>query len=422
MGNEFVRLVADQLASDLRELPRKIARGRPSARIERCASIEDLRLLARRAVPRAVFDYVDGAAGDEVTYRRNQGDLAELVLVPRILRDVSRIDLATSVLGQPVDIPLLGAPTGLTGLTNERGEVGVGRAVHAAGSIYVLSAMGSYSIDEFAEQAPGPTWFQLYVWRDRGLVQELLDRARATGCRALVLTTDTPMLGSRERDRRNGFGIPPRLTGRSIVQGLLRPRWSTSFVRRPRITLANAAKYNPDLGGARTLTGYMREQFDATLSWSHVEWIRERWDGPLVIKGLMHPDDATAAVSAGASAVVISNHGGRQLDHAPSTISALPAVLDAVGDDAEVYIDGGFRRGVDVLKALALGARAVLVGRALVYGLGAGGDRGAARAMEILVEEMRLAMALAGAQTVSDLDPSWLRPAAVGGTALSARP
>ena len=377
-------------------------------RLERCHNIDDLRRLARRRIPRAVFDFVDGAAADEVTLERNQRDFSRLELSPKILVDVSRIDLATTVLGQPIGVPLLGAPTGLTGLAHHRGEVAIARAVHAAGSIYVQSTMSSYSIEELASLAPGPTWFQLYCFQDRGVVRELLERARAAGHLALMVTGDTPYAGARERDLRNGFGIPPRLTVRSIGEGLLRPRWSADFVRRPRMTVANAASHGGGSSDPLSLIDYIRRQFDPSLSWSDFAWLREVWAGPMIVKGVLRRDDAEQAVRLGADAVLVSNHGGRQLDHAPSSISALPAILDAVGDDAEVYLDGGVRRGSDIVKALALGARACLSGRALLHGLAAGGDAGAARAMQILVEELRLAMALLGCPSVHELGSSWL--------------
>jgi L-lactate dehydrogenase (cytochrome) len=251
-------------------------------------------------------------------------------------------------------------------------------------------------------------WFQLYVWRDRGLVAELVQRAAQAGHRALVVTVDVPRAAVRERDRRNGFGIPPRLTLRSCGEGLMRPRWSVDFLRRPRMSVANAADHGGGERDAVSLTEYINSQFDPRLSWGDLAWLREQWSGPLVVKGILRGDDARQAVRLGADAVIVSNHGGRQLDHAPSSIAALPGVLDAVGADAEVYVDGGIRRGSDILKALALGARACLVGRPLVYGLAAGGDAGAVHAMRILTEELRIAMALTGCPVLRDIDDTWL--------------
>lgn len=413
MTNQFVELVGRQAATDLRQIHTRL-RDRASGvtTLRRCGNIAELRRLARRRVPKAVFDFVDGAAEDERTAARNREGFGRLALWPRALVDVSEVDLATTVLGEPVAVPLVGAPTGLTGLLHERGEVAVARAVHAAGSVYIASAMASYSIEELSRLAPGPTWFQLYVWRDRGLVRELVQRAGAANHLALVLTIDVPRAGARERDRRNGFGIPPRLTLRSAAEGLLRPRWSAAFVRRPRMAVANAAGHDGAPNDAVSLTDYINSQFDPTLSWHDVAWLREQWTGPLVVKGILRPEDARDAVSAGAEAVVVSNHGGRQLAQTTSAIGALPAVVDAVGADAEVYVDGGIRRGADVAAALALGARACLAGRALLYGLGAGGDEGAARAMDILVEELRRTLELAGCRSVRELDRSWVVDAA----------
>jgi L-lactate dehydrogenase (cytochrome) len=407
--NEFVELLGRQLAADLRALPdraRRSASGK--SRLERCRNVADLRQLARRKVPRAVFDFVDGAAADEVTAGHNERDFGRIALRPKVLAGVPTIDLSTEVLGEQVAVPLFGAPTGLTGLVHYRGEAGIARAVHGAGSIYVHSAVASWSIEELAAEAPGPTWFQLYVFRDRGFCEELLARARAAGRRVLVLTADTAHLGPRERDLRNGFGIPPRLTLRSVGEGMLKPRWSVDFIRRPRMTVGNAAGRGGGPSDARSLVAYITSQFDPALTWDDLGWARETWGGPLVVKGILRPEDAVQAVRLGADAVIVSNHGGRQLDHAQSSIGALPAVVDAVGAEAEIYFDGGIRRGTDILKALALGARACLSGRALVYGLAAGGDAGAARAMKLLVDELRLSLALLGCPSVGQLDSSWL--------------
>ncbi len=410
--NEVVRILARQLARDARALPATVRRRLGvDGRLARCVNVEDLRLRARRRVPRAVFDYVDGGAGDEVTLRRNQSDFRLLSITPRALVDVSEVDLSTTVLGQPVAVPLVGAPTGMTGLVHPAGEVAVARALHAAGTVATLSTVSSCSIDELAAQAPGPTWFQLYVWRDRGLARELVDRARAAGHLALVLTVDVARSGSRERDVRNGFSVPPRITLRTCLDAVLRPAWTAAFVRRPRVVMSNVAAYVP-AGDAVSLTRFINDQLDPSLGWKDLEWLRATWAGPLAVKGILGPDDARTAVELGADAIVVSNHGGRQLDGAPSAIRALPGIVEAVGSDAEVILDGGVRRGSDVLKALALGARACMVGRALLYGLGAGGAAGAARAVEILVGELRLAMALAGCPTVDSLDRSLVGPAA----------
>ncbi len=405
---KFARLLARQLAADLRTLPR-IIRNRLSdaGRVGRCHNIDDLRALARRRVPRAVFDYVDGGAWDEVTSRRNRTDFARLTIRPRVLVDVASIDTSTSVLGRPVSIPVIGAPTGTTALTHSRGELAVARALHAAGSIYTLSTASSYSIEEVAAEAPGSTWFQLYVWRDRGLVRELLERARAAGYLALVLTVDVPRAGARERDLRNRFSRPPRITLRSCFEALTRPRWSAAFIRDPRISMGNVVARVAGDSPVR-MADFINAQFDPSVTWADLAWMRETWQGPLVIKGILRADDARTAVDLGASAIAVSNHGGRQLDHAPSAVQALPGIVDAVAADVEVLLDGGIRRGTDIVKALALGARACMVGRPLVYGLGAGGDAGVRRALELLTNELRLAMALAGCTSRGAIDETLL--------------
>jgi L-lactate dehydrogenase (cytochrome) len=408
--NQLADVLRRQAASDLQALPAALrARLSASGRVERCGSIDELRAAARRAVPRVIFDFVDGGANDEVTVARNRSDFAALELLPRVLTDVSAVDTATTVLGVPIDFPLLSAPMGLLALLHPQGEVAIARALHALGSVAMISAMASYSAEEMAELAPGPLWFQLYVWRDRGFVRELIDRALATGFRALVVTVDVPRAAERERDRRNGFGLPPRATLRSLAGGAVRPRWAYGFARRPRLTPANAV----GRGGAGSqpvdVVRYLNAQFDSSLSWDHLASYREQWPGPLVVKGILHPDDARRAVDLGADAILVSNHGGRQLDHAISTIAALPAIVDAVGGDAEVYLDGGVRRGGDILKALALGARACVAGRPFAYGLAAGGEAGALRAATILRDELRAALALAGCPSIHALDRGWLR-------------
>jgi L-lactate dehydrogenase (cytochrome) len=357
-----------------------------------------------------VFDYVDGAAWDELTLERNQADLRRLAVLPRVLTAAADIDLSTTVLGQPVAVPLMGAPTGMTGIVHHDGEIALARAVHGAGGLHVLSSVASRTVEEVAEQSPGPLWFQLYVSRDRGYVRELLGRARSAGYLALVITVDVQRAGARERDRRNGFTLPPRITARSLAQGLVRPRWSADFVRRPHFLSEGArrARAGGDGGPQPSLTAIINSQFDPGLGWDEITWLQEQWEGPIVLKGVLRADDAQQAARLGVRAVIVSNHGGRQLDHAPSTISVLPAVVDAVGSEIEVYMDGGIRRGVDIVKALALGARACLSGRALVYGLGAGGEAGAVRAMSLLVEELRLAMTLAGCESIRELDRGWV--------------
>src|SRR6185437_15066244 len=360
--NDFLRLSARQAATDLRTLPRRAREFRTEeSRAARAGTIGELRAAAGRRMPRVIFDYLDGAAGDELAAARNLAELRALELRPRVLADVSRTETCTSVLGMPVSLPLLGAPMGLAGLLHPGAEVALARALSQAGSICVVSAMASCPVEEVTAAVDGPVWFQMYPWRDRGLVQQMLRRARAAGAAALVLTVDVPCSGNRDRDRRNGFSVPPRLTGRGLVGGLTHPGWSWRFVSNPRISWGNLPR---DQGLApAALSAQTNRQFDPAASWEDLRWFREHWSGPLVIKGILHPDDARRAVRLGAQGIVVSNHGGRQLDGAPATIRALPAVAAAVTGDAEVYVDGGIRRGADIVKALALGARAWPDGR-----------------------------------------------------------
>ncbi len=405
----FFDLLHGQLRADIAGAPAALRRRFSEAgRAERCVNVAELRTLARRRIPSTVFDYVDGAAGDELTARRNESDLRRIVLRGRVLAGAAELDLSTTVLGQPVAAPLLGAPTGMTGLVHHAGELAVARAVHASGGVYVLSSVGSRTIEEIAQHSPGPRWFQLYMGRDRALVASLLERARASGYRALVVTVDVQRAGARERDRRNGFTVPPRVTARSLAQGLLRPRWSANFIRRPRILSEAALSASAAGGPSASLSELINRQFDPALSWEDIGWLQEQWDGPLVLKGVLRSEDAEQAARLGVAGLIVSNHGGRQLDRAPSTISVLPAIVDAVGSEVEVYFDGGVRRGVDIVSALALGARACLSGRALLYGLAAGGQAGAARAIELLLDELALTMTLMGCASVRDLDRSWI--------------
>jgi len=401
--NDLLDLVTRQVAADLRAAPASI-RGylSPDARAARCRTIAELRALARRTVPRPVFDYVDGAANDEVTYARNRSGFERLTLHPRMLVDVSQVDTSTTVLGRRIALPLIAAPTGLTGMTHPDGEAAVARAAHAAGTIYTQSALSSLSIEEVSDRAPGPKWFQLYVLTDRGVVFDWLERATAQGYEALVLTVDVAVAGVRDRDVRNRFSVPPRLTLRSLAQGVTHPRWTAGFVARPRISPGNLRHAG---GGPAGHAEYVNRVFDPTMTWEDLSWLREHWAGPIVIKGIMRADDAVRAVERGVEGIVVSNHGGRQLDGVDSSIGALPAIADAVGDRAELYLDSGVRRGTDIIKAVALGARACMIGRPLVYGLGAAGEAGARRTFEILTAELKTALALAGYPRIGELGP-----------------
>jgi L-lactate dehydrogenase (cytochrome) len=405
--NDFATLFARQFGADIRTLPSQaLARLSAESLATRSGTIGELRAAARRRLPGVVFDYVDGGAGDELTLRCNLAAFRAIQLRPRVLVDVSRVETATTVLGQPVALPLLGAPMGLTGLLNPVGEVALARALHESGSISVLAAMASCPVEEVARETSGPVWFQAYLWRDRGLLKDLMARVRAAGVGVLVVTVDVPRSGNRDRDRRNGFSIPPRVTARALLGGLCHPRWTYAFTRNPRIGWGNLPPQ--DETGAGALSARTNQQFDPSATWADLSWFRENWDGPLVVKGILDPRDARRAVRLGAEAVVVSNHGGRQLDGAPATIRALPAVAQEVASDIEVYLDGGVRRGADIARALALGARACLAGRALAYGLGVAGEAGVRRAVEILHEELRIVLALSGCPSVHHLDRSWV--------------
>ena len=405
MGS-FGAFARREVIAELRALPAQVrGAGATQRRLRALRTTADLRAAARRALPRAVFDFVDGAANDEVAMERNRRDLTALELHPRYLVDVSAIDTATTVLGTPVATPLLGAPTALSGIVDPGGEAALARAVHRHGSLYVLSGMATYALEEIARVAPGPRWLQLYVYRDRGFVDDLLTRAAETDYRALVVTVDAPRSGARERDARNGFGLPPRVTLRTLLDGARHPRWTAAFLRNPRLDPANAPlARGPGHPGNDpvALADFFASQFDAAVTWADLARLRDAWRGPLVVKGLLRADDARTAVAVGADAVWVSNHGGRQLDDAPSAISVLPRIADAVGDEAEIFFDSGIRRGSDAVKALALGARACFVARPLLYGLAVAGEQGVRHAFGLLQDELELTLALCGCASVAD--------------------
>ncbi|HEX7077382.1 MAG TPA: alpha-hydroxy acid oxidase [Candidatus Eisenbacteria bacterium] len=360
------------------------------AGLERLLHVADAEAAAARFMPRPFFDYYAGGAEDERTLRRNREGMGRWVLLHRVLADVGEVDPAVAVLGTTVSMPILLAPAAFHRLAHPGGEAATARAAGAAGTLMVASTISSQSIEEVAGAATGPLWFQLYVYRDREISRDLLRRAEAAGYKALVLTVDTPLLGRRERDFRNGFMLPPDVRMANFEgHGDVYARWTAP-------------------GG---MFAHVHQMMDPSLSWETVAWLREHSKLPIVLKGIVRPDDARRAVDAGASGIVVSNHGGRQLDGGEATILALPDVVDAVQGRAEVYVDGGFRRGTDVLKALALGARAVLIGRPYLWGLAAGGEAGVRRVLEILRAELTLSLALAGCPRPGDLDRSFVRPA-----------
>jgi isopentenyl diphosphate isomerase/L-lactate dehydrogenase-like FMN-dependent dehydrogenase len=377
-------------------------------------TIEDLRQQSRRRLPRAVFDFIEGGAEDEVTLRRNREAFERVTLLPRVLVDVHEVDLTTTVLGQRLAVPLVLGPTGLCGMATSRGEIPAARAAVEAGIAFSASCMSSVTLEEIAREAPGPHWFQLYVWRDRAITRGLVERAAATGYRTLVVTVDTPVLGQRERDVRNGATIPPRITLRNALDTLRRPRWMLAMARGPRMTFANVTTGGS--AGLRpfALSPFVNSLFDPTVTWRDLDWIRGLWKGPLVVKGIVSIEDARLSAEHGADAIVVSNHGGRQLDGGPGTLEVLPGIAAAVGGQVEVLLDGGVRRGADVARAVALGARACLVGRPYLYGLAVGRQAGVARVIRILSTELGRALTLMGCPRVADLGPDHVRLPAVG--------
>lgn len=373
-------------------------------RLEHAATIADLRRAARRRAPRSVFDYTDGAAEAEISLRRARRLFRDLELRPSILTDVSSVDTTTSVLGRPAGVPFAFAPTGFTRMMHTAGETAVGRVAERRGIPYALSTVGTTSIEALTAAAPrARRWFQLYVWRDRGAAEALVQRAREAGYEALVLTVDVPVAGARLRDVRNGFSIPPALTLRTLAEMALHPGWWFDVLTTEPLEFATLTSWEG------TVAELLDALFDPTMTLADLEWIRSVWDGPLVIKGVQTLDDARLVADAGADALVLSNHGGRQLDRAPVPLRLVPDVVAAVGDRTEVWVDTGVLTGGDVVAAVALGARTVLVGRAYLYGLMAGGEAGVDRAAEILTREIRRTMALLGVASVADLGERHVR-------------
>ncbi len=379
-------------------------------RLARAANVADLRRIARRRLPRGVFDYIDGGAEDELSLARNAAAFDQVEFAPRVLRDVSDVNTSTTLLGQPLAFPLVLAPTGFTRIAHPLGELGVAPAAAAAGVPYTLSTLSTRSLEEVRAVSDGRLWFQVYVWRDRGLMEEMIRRAAAAGYEALCITVDTAVLGRRERDVRRGFTLPPKLGPSTIVDGLLHPVWTWQFVRAEPIAFANVVgRAVGDGTDAVSLAEYINGQFDPSLSWRDLEWLRSVWDGPIVLKGIQTVEDAKIAAGEGVDAIALSNHGGRQLDGAPPILELVAPVADEVGGQVEIVCDGGVRRGGDIVKALALGATAAMAGRAYLYGLGAAGPRGVAWVLDLLAADMRRVMALTGCSTVADIGPELVR-------------
>jgi L-lactate dehydrogenase (cytochrome) len=382
-------------------------------RLRTAASVGDLRRIARRRLPRGVFDYVDGAADDEVSLDQNTAAFRSMGFRPRVLRDVGTVDPSTMLLGRHLPIPLVLAPTGFTRAVHPAGELAVARAAARAGLPYALSTLSTRSIEEVAAATSGEKWFQVYVWRDRGLLADMLERASKARFDAIMITVDTAVLGRRERDIRRGFTLPPRLGVDTLVDGVLHPAWTMSLLRHEPIVFANVvASQAAGRGGTGGRSGrdpvnlaeYINSQFDPSLSWDDIEWIRSKWSGPVLLKGVQTVEDARIAAEVGVQGVILSNHGGRQLDGAPAPIRLVAPVADAVGDRVEIICDGGVRRGSDIVKAVASGARACMIGRAYLYGLAVGGERGVDHVLGLFDRGVRDTMALVGCRDVEQLN------------------
>lgn len=371
--------------------------------------IEDLRVLARRRVPKMFYDYVDVGSWTESTYEANEADFKRILLRQRVAVDLSTRNVRASLLEREVSMPVAIAPTGLTGMVHADGEILAARAAMRFGIPFTLSTVSICSIEDIAEATNGhPFWFQLYMMRDRRFVEQLIRRAHDANCDALVLTLDLPISGQRHKDLKNGLTAPPRLTARNLLNMMGKPGWCLRMLGTKRRTFGNIVGHAEGVGDMASMADWSSRQYDPSMTWKDIAWIRKIWDRKLILKGILDPEDAQQALHVGADAIIVSNHGGRQLDGAPSTIRALPAIVDRVGAHTEVYLDSGVRSGQDVLKALALGAQGVLIGRAMLYGLGAMGEAGVTRALEIIHKELDLTMAFCGSTTVGHIDTNVL--------------
>lgn len=377
--------------------------------IENCHNLNDFRTLAKKRLPRMIFDYLEGGADDEVTLAQNESCFSRYNLVPRVLRNVADIDLSTHVLGEKIDLPVLLSPTGQTRMFHQAGEMAVARAAARAGTVYCLSSVASTSIEAVMTASSGPKYFQIYVWRDRQVIREFMSRCRESKYQALCLTVDLPVHGNRERDLYNGLSFPVSLSPKTVADILCHPRWLYGYLTNPRIELANLGNSaSVQELKAASLLDYASRQFDPSVTWEDAAWMIKEWNGPFIIKGIASPGDARRAVEIGASGIIISNHGGRQLDYARPAFDALPDIVSAVQGQAEIIIDGGIRRGTDVIKALALGADAVMMGRPYLYALAAGGEAGVDRMFALLKAEIARDMALLGCVRISELSPEFI--------------
>ncbi len=371
--------------------------------VEQALTIADLKEQARRRVPKMFFEYADSGAWTEGTYRANEEDFHKIKLRQRVLVDMSNRSLASEMIGEKVSMPVALAPTGFTGMQHADGEMLAAQAAEEFGVPFTLSTMSICSIEDVRSVTTKPFWFQLYVMQDKDFVHNLIDRAKAAGCSALVLTLDLQILGQRHKDLRNGLSAPPRFTPKHLWQMATRPFWCLDMLGTKRHTFGNIVGHAKGVTDLSSLSSWTSEQFDPQLSWKDIEWIRDRWGGKLILKGILDEEDARMSLGSGADAIIVSNHGGRQLDGAASSISMLPRIVDAVGDRMEVHLDGGIRSGQDVLKAICYGAKGTYIGRPFLYGLGAGGKAGVRRTLEIIRKELDVTMALCGERDVKNL-------------------
>ncbi len=373
-------------------------------------TIEDLRVLAEKRVPRMFYDYADSGSWTESTYRANESDFQKIKLRQRVAVNMENRSTASTMVGEQVAMPVAIAPTGLTGMQHADGEILAARAAKKFGVPFTLSTMSICSIEDVAQHAGEGFWFQLYVMKDRGFIERLIDRAKVANCGALVLTLDLQILGQRHKDLKNGLSAPPKLTIANMINIATKPRWALGMLGTPRRQFGNIVGHVTGVADMSSLSSWTASQFDPGLNWGDVEWIKKRWGGKLILKGIQDVDDAHMAVQSGADALIVSNHGGRQLDGAQSSIEALPAIVDAVGQSIEVHMDGGIRSGQDVVKARALGAKGVYIGRSMLYGLGAMGEAGVTKALEIIHKELDLTMAFCGRTQMDTVDKSILLP------------
>ena len=373
-------------------------------------NIEDLRVLAQKRVPRMFYDYADSGSWTESTYKANESDFQKIKLRQRVAVNMEGRNTATHMIGQATAMPVAIAPTGMTGMQHPDGEILAARASNKMGIPFTLSTMSICSIEDVAKHAGEGFWFQLYMMKDRGFIERLIDRAKAANCKALVLTLDLQILGQRHKDLKNGLSAPPKLTIPNIINIATKPRWALGMLGTPRREFGNIVGHVSGVDNMSSLSAWTAQQFDPALNWDDVEWVKQRWGGKLILKGIQDVEDARLAVRSGADALIVSNHGGRQLDGAQSSIEALPSIVQAVGSQIEVHMDGGIRSGQDVLKAIALGAKGTYIGRSMLYGLGAMGEAGVSKALEIIHNELSLSMVFCGRTQIGQVDSSILLP------------